>query len=245
VSTRAMAKAKRKREGGGAKDAKEGGMEVEENTTTTTTMEEEDEVLNRRIDKLLSLCERAAQARLHQASESSETKGEVLAQRIYAFLYDAIPRCAAFAYKKSTGAKHPMCFLKEVMTAEEFASKDTHEEGKSGKQTQALGTCAWQAVSAYAVCLDETLREAMVARPQSKEKDGEGNGGEAEAAGTREEEARAMLGAFREDAERALEGEVGGENGRAELLMMGLMQGYDALSQLEKEAVLDAERRSR
>ena len=54
-----------------------------------------------------------------------------------------------------------------------------------------------------------------------------------------------MLGAFREDAERALEGEVGGENGRAELLMMGLMQGYDALSQLEKEAVLDAERRSR
>ena len=27
-----------------------------------------------------------------------------------------------------------------------------------------------------------------------------------------------------------------------ELLMMGLMQGYDALSQLEKEAVLDAER---
>ena len=209
--------------------------------------EEEDEILNRRIDKLLSLCERAAQARLHpsEGSESSqESEGEVLAQRIYAILYDAIPRCAAFAYKKSTGAKHPLCFLKEVMTAEEFASKET-EELKPGNQTQALGTSAWQAVSAYAVCLDETLREAMVARPQSKEKDGEGNGGEAEAAGTREEEARAMLGAFREDAERALEGEVGGENGRAELLMMGLMQGYDALSQLEKEAVLDAERRSR
>ena len=231
----AMAKAKRKREGGGAKDAKEGGME-----------EEEDEILNRRIDKLLSLCERAAQARLHpsEGSESSESEGgEVLAQRIYGILYDAIPRCAAFAYKKSTGAKHPMCFLKDVMTAEEFAggSKDT-------KQTtqQALGTRAWQAVSAYAVCLDETLREAIMARPQTtKEKDWEGNGGEAEAAGTREEEARAMLGAFREDAERALEGEVGGENGRAELLMMGLMQGYDALSQLEKEAVLDAERRSR
>ena len=224
--TRAMAKAKRKREGGGAK------ME-----------EEEDEILNRRIDKLLSLCERAAQARLHRGSESSqESEGEVLAQRIYAILYDAIPRCAAFAYKKSTGAKHPMCFLKEVMTAEEFAgSKDPRNQTQ-----QALGTRAWQAVSAYAVCLDETLREAVVARPQTtKEKDGEGNGGEAEAAGTREEEARAMLGAFREDAERALEGEVGGENGRAELLMMGLMQGYDALSQLEKEAVLDAERRSR
>ena len=223
-----MAMAKRKREGGGAK------ME-----------EEEDEILNRRIDKLLSLCERAAQARLHpsEGSESSqESEGEVLAQRIYAILYDAIPRCAAFAYKKSTGAKHPMCFLKEVMTAEEFAgSKDPRNQTQ-----QALGTRAWQAVSAYAVCLDETLREVMVARPQTtKEKDGEGNGGEAEAAGTREEEARAMLGAFREDAERALEGEVGGENGRAELLMMGLMQGYDALSQLEKEAVLDAERRSR
>ena len=60
-----MAMAKRKREGGGAK------ME-----------EEEDEILNRRIDKLLSLCERAAQARLHpsEGSESSqESEGEVLA----------------------------------------------------------------------------------------------------------------------------------------------------------------------
>ena len=95
-------------------------MEVEENTTTTTTMEE-DEFLNRRIDKLLFRCASARRRPDSTGESSQESEGEVLAQRIYAILYDAIPRCAAFAYKKSTGAKHPLCFLKEVMTAEEFA----------------------------------------------------------------------------------------------------------------------------
>ncbi|QDZ22077.1 hypothetical protein A3770_06p45950 [Chloropicon primus] len=124
-----------------------------------------------------------------------------------------------------------MTFLHDIFSMEEF-------EGEGGH----LESPAWQALSTYNVCLEEYLEESLRGGG-----DGAPGVGKDPCAGDREGEARAMLGLFRKDIERAAEADGGevyenkeGQGDRAEMIMLGLMQGYDLLSRLEREVVAEA-----
>ena len=147
----------------------------------------------------------------------------------------------AFATRRG-GVPHPMTYLHELVSLEEF----NQEASKSAKndlqrKVESLKSSMWHAVSTYNVCVEEYLKEVLEPTATSSSSSLSSKS-VAEGGNSREKQAQAMLALFREDLENSIENDKEGETDpdRAQMLMLGLMQGFDLLSELEKEVVVEA-----
>ena len=197
-------------------------------------------------------------------------KREELCERIAKQLHECIPKAAAYASKRGglpnplTYLQDMVTLEDFVKTStrgvkttkdkdESMAMEVDDSEDESGekaevlKKAQSLKSEVWHAVSTYNLCVEEYLREtldhhdASSAEVETPEKGGRKPERVLE---DRERHAKAMLNLFKEDLENCMESETTEEPeadpDRAEMLMLGLMQGFDMLSQLEKEVVVEA-----
>ena len=216
-------------------------------------MEEEYEegATEKALRRLRSSCDKASSSKLTYEGHGNGGTVELgeerkkLGRKIAKALHDFIPRAAAFASKK--GIPNPMTYLHEIVSLEEFSGSDgstRNAASSASRKMESLQSPMWQALSTYNVCLDEYMRETLHRGIEPGTPAAEATAGGASGSG-RSDQAQAMVAPFRKDIEDAMEngsdGEVGGEDkGRAELLMLGLMQGFDMLSELEKEVVVEA-----